>query len=261
MARKKIQSATDQRKFTMVYNDFLESDLLNANEKLVFIILKKFTDNDGSCFPSINKICKLTGLTRKTIIKILKSLELKEVLQIKNRISEEKGNQSNIYILYDFADIWIKKESLTEDTTDQSTTSQSSNNNSSADSILPTGEKSQDSKAFSRDMLNELYDFDILVENNKTTVESINSIMELLLDVLNSKVETIRVNKEDKSASIVKGRLLKLNYMHIQYVLDEVGKQVNLIKNKRAYLITSLYNSYTTLETHVTNRVNHDMQE
>jgi len=34
MASKKLHSSTDQRKFTMVYNDFLESDLLNAKEKL-----------------------------------------------------------------------------------------------------------------------------------------------------------------------------------------------------------------------------------
>lgn len=99
-------------------------------------------------------------------------------MTIKKRSSEEKGKESNIYILYDIADMWTKKESLKE-ATDQSNSSQSSNNNSSADSILPTGGKSQDVKAFSRDMLNEIYDFNILVENNKTTVESVDSLMEL----------------------------------------------------------------------------------
>ena len=37
MAQKKIKSATDQRKFTLVYNDFLESELLNYYEKMIFI--------------------------------------------------------------------------------------------------------------------------------------------------------------------------------------------------------------------------------
>ena len=61
MARKRIKSATDQRKFTLVYNDFLESDILNYYEKMVFIALKKFADNDTMrAFPSLKTIHSIT---------------------------------------------------------------------------------------------------------------------------------------------------------------------------------------------------------
>ncbi len=112
MTRRKLQSVTDQRKFTLVYNDFLESDRLNAREKIVFIILKKYADSEGKCFPSLKTLCKMSGMSKPTIVSILKELEKKEVLTIQKRSSEEKGKESNIYTLYDIADMWIKKESL-----------------------------------------------------------------------------------------------------------------------------------------------------
>lgn len=262
MAKNKIARATLQEPFIMVYNYMLESNILTDNELKLYLILLKYADSKSQCFPSLNTIAQNMNKKKRQVQYLIQGLQDKGFLRVENRKTENGDFTSNLYTIFTDKELFLPdKKKSPEEATDQSNTSQSSNNNLSADSILPTGGKSQDTKAFSRDMLNEIYDFDILVENNKTTVESVDSIMELLLDVLNSNAETIRVNKEDKAAVIVKGRLLKLNYMHIQYVLDEVGKQANLIKNKRAYLITSLYNSYTTLETHVTNKVNHHMQE
>lgn len=114
------------------------------------------------------------------------------------------------------------------------------------------------SAAFSRDMVNEIYDFDILVNDRKAQRETFDNFLELILEVLNSTAKTIRVNGEDKPTEIVKTRFLKLNYSHLEYVIYEVEKQTEIIRNKRAYIITSLYNSYTTINTHYTNLVNHD---
>ena len=47
MTKKKIldlKLKTEQRNFTIVYDDFLESDILDKNEKLVFIALKRYTN-------------------------------------------------------------------------------------------------------------------------------------------------------------------------------------------------------------------------
>ena len=64
MARKKIKSATDQRKFIMIYHDFLESDLLTSHEKMVFIALKKFADSNNQCFPSLKKLIDVTRISK-----------------------------------------------------------------------------------------------------------------------------------------------------------------------------------------------------
>ena len=65
MARKRLESATDQRGFFMVYTDSLESDLLEDHyEKLLFIYLKKFADNNtGKCFPSIKTLAQQTKIS------------------------------------------------------------------------------------------------------------------------------------------------------------------------------------------------------
>ncbi len=262
MARKKLQSATDQRKFTMVYNDFLESDLLNAKEKLLFIILKKFANAEGKCFPSHKKLSKLCGMSKPTIISLLKQLEEKEILRIENRTSEEKGKESNLYTLYDFADMWIKRESLKE-ATDQSNTSQSSQTSHFDNSDNTISElKSQDTYSlFNRNMLEEIYDYDILKQDCPEQIGLFDSLLELILEVLNSTKKTERINQEDKPIDIVKSRFLKLNYMHLIYVVDEISKQTKEIKNIKAYQLTSLFNAYTTMDLHYTNRVQHDMNK
>ncbi|OYO40117.1 hypothetical protein CG709_21540 [Lachnotalea glycerini] len=83
----------------------------------------------------------------------------------------------------------------------------------------------------------------------------------MILEILNSNAKTIRINKEDKPIEVVKSRLLKLNYSHIQYVQSEISNQTEIIKNKSAYLINSLYNSYTKMDIHFTNLVRHNMYE
>ena len=106
-------------------------------------------------------------------------------------------------------------------------------------------------------MINDIYDFNILSENNKSNISLLDAILELLLELLNTQVTTIRVNKEDKITKDVKSRLLKLNYMHLQYVMDSVSKQT-YIKDIRSDLITSLYNSYTTIDIHYSSRINRE---
>ena len=107
MARKKIQSATDQRPFIMVYQDFLESDLLDDYfQKLVYIYLKKFADSNNQCFPSIKKISSLTKIGTTKVKQTLAELEEKGVISKANRNRSDGGKTSNLYTLYDFAEIW-----------------------------------------------------------------------------------------------------------------------------------------------------------
>lgn len=59
MAKKKLQEATDQRKFVMVYNDFIDSNLLTDREKMLFITLKKYANDRGKCLKYDIKLNKL----------------------------------------------------------------------------------------------------------------------------------------------------------------------------------------------------------
>ena len=96
MARRKIKNATDQRKFIMVYHDFLESNLLTLDEKMTFVILKKFADSNNQCFPSLKKLADITGVSKRKIQDVIKSLEKKHVLSIESRIKSDGGRSSNL---------------------------------------------------------------------------------------------------------------------------------------------------------------------
>lgn len=107
MIQKIIKNATDQRKFTIVYNDFLESGLLNHYEKSIFIALKKYADNDTmKAFPSLNKLHKITGISLSQVRRSIDHMKELGVISVEHRTDEDKGLQSNLYTLHDYAEIW-----------------------------------------------------------------------------------------------------------------------------------------------------------
>lgn len=103
-------------------------------------------------------------------------------------------------------------------------------------------------------LIRENIEYDFQAEKEK-----ISEIVEIMLDVICSTKDTIRVNGEDMPQEIVKSRFLKLNSSHIDYVLTALKKNTSEVKNIRAYLITALYNAPTTIDSYYTAWVNHDM--
>lgn len=105
----KIKLITDQRKFTMVYNDFLESDVLDYYEKLIFITLKRFANQETmQSFPSLQTIHKMTGISISKIQRSLKHMNEIGVIDIEHKVGENKSKQNNIYTLYDLRETWKK---------------------------------------------------------------------------------------------------------------------------------------------------------
>ena len=87
----------------------------------------------------------------------------------------------------------------------------------------------------------------------------IDDILEIIVDVLSSSDDVIRVNKENKAAETVKSMFMKLQYDHIEYVIGVFEKQTVKARNIKAYLITSLYNAPMTINAYYTNLVSFDM--
>ena len=66
MAKEKIivQLASPERYFTKCYHDFIDCRLLNGEEKIVFLALKRFLDvkkDNGDVFPTIETIQEIPG--------------------------------------------------------------------------------------------------------------------------------------------------------------------------------------------------------
>ena len=69
----------------------------------------------------------------------------------------------------------------------------------------------------------------------------------------------IKIADEILDAYLVQEIFRELTLEHLRLVNDNFKDQTELVKNKRAYLRTALYNSVFEIEAHYTNLVNHDM--
>lgn len=108
MIQNKLKGGSDQRSYTIIYNDFLESDLLTKDEKLVFIVLKRYCNIETmTAFPSVSRIAKLTKVSENGVRNAIKGMEKKGVLSIERRKYKDKdGYMTNIYTLHDYRSIW-----------------------------------------------------------------------------------------------------------------------------------------------------------
>ncbi len=86
------------------------------------------------------------------------------------------------------------------------------------------------------------------IEYNCFSEESgVYELVELMSEVICSNRETVRVNGGELPLEQVKQRFLELKRTHIEHVLDTAEKNANEVRNRRAYLITLLYNSPATV--------------
>ena len=108
-------------------------------------------------------------------------------------------------------------------------------------------------------------DYDWYIETAKTDLrinselEYVNEIVSIMLDIVCSQKPTIRVNGEEMPQEVVKAVFLKLNQSHIEYVLDSMNANTSKVNNIRSYLITTLYNAPSTINSYYSSLVNHNM--
>lgn len=291
MARKKLNSATDQRKFTIVYNDFLESDLLDKHEKLIFIAIKKFADNDTMrAFPSLKTLHRMTGISIRWIKKSIEHMEQIGVISVEHREDDEKGHQSNLYTLYDYAEVWkvgssedvaavadevsemklvaelrargytvTKEKELESEPTKAQTQAPQFNQFDMVNTTI-NSQKSQEVEQYSLDKIKEYYNYDVIVNDRPTEKASIDSIMSILEEVLNTTLSTIRIGKEEKQSKVVISKLKKLTYLDIIYVIDKFSEnKTERVKNIRSYMLTLLFRVDQQRTLDILNQVQCDM--
>jgi len=103
--------------------------------------------------------------------------------------------------------------------------------------------------------------YDYLIDHTSYSDDIVEEITELMVETICSKKDTVRVGGEEKPHAVVASRLKKLDFTHIEYVLDCLRDNTSKIHNIRAYLLTTLYNSFTSLSNYYQQRVNYDFSE
>ena len=110
-----------------------------------------------------------------------------------------------------------------------------------------------------REIIKENIEYGIMRERLGYNADLLDDILDIMVDTVCSSKRMIRIGGEDYPREIVKNRLLKNNPEHIGYVVDSLKENTTKVRNIRAYLLTSLYNAPTTMNSYYTALVNHDL--
>ena len=127
--------------------------------------------------------------------------------------------------------------------------------------ILSGRDVDKDERNSYRDYLLSQLDMAILYERYPYDRETLDSILDMMLDVICSKRKTIRIAGDDKPANVVKSQFLKLNSMHVEYVMDCLKKNPAKVRNIKQYLLATIYNAPLTMQSYYQAWVNNDMAE
>lgn len=286
----KAKNKSDFINFTIFHNEFIETDILNGNEKLVFMAIKRHMNNESkTSFPSLTKISKYSRLCKSTVQKTLKTLEDKGIIEKEHRKLENNGNTSNIYTVHDYKSMWTVKnnkdirkvvkleqeqeaikllESIGYTVTKEKgleTEPTKAQNQAPNKNIMyeiednTKKEKSQEPEKYTIDQIHQFFEYDIMVQDYPLRQKEIDSVMSILYTTINTTKPTIRIAGEDKSVMTVISKLMKLHKESIMYAIDMFSKQTERIKNPTAYMLTILYNAPEQFDLDIQNRVSHDM--
>lgn len=150
---------------------------------------------------------------------------------------------------------------------DSNYTNINKNNRSNTDLINPSvevqGNRTEDRmdviQAYT-DIVKTNIDYDILIQGCRTGDRGyIDEIVELLVETISIDRETVMISGAEYPYQFVKNKLLKVNYSHIQYVLECLHDTTTKVRNVKAYLLTCLFNAPSTIGNYYRAEVNHDM--
>lgn len=109
-------------------------------------------------------------------------------------------------------------------------------------------------------IVKENIDYDTLIQSARLgEKEYIDEIVELLVETISVKRDTLSIGGAEYPYQFVKNKLLKVGYSHIQYLLECLQDNTTKIRNVRAYLLACIFNAPSTINSYYRAEVNHDM--
>ena len=114
-----------------------------------------------------------------------------------------------------------------------------------------------DSPAEIKEMVLENIEYRYIKDNHNR--ERLDEIVDLMVETLCSTKATINVAGDDYPAQLVKEKLLRINCLHIDYVFECLDKTTTYIRNIRRYLLATLFNAPSTIDSYYSALVNHDL--
>ena len=109
-----------------------------------------------------------------------------------------------------------------------------------------------------REQVKENIEYDFLIQQYR--YDDLDEIVELMVEVLCTQGDFIKIGRKQMYASLVKERFLKLDSTHIDYVMDCMKDNPSDIRNIKAYLLETLFNAPATIGNYYKAKVNYDFR-
>ena len=102
-------------------------------------------------------------------------------------------------------------------------------------------------------------EYDILLQKFPTKHAMIDEIVNLMVEVLCSKRETITIASDTHPIEQVKERFNSVDSGHIEYILECLDNNTTKIFNIKKYLLSVIFNAPKTMDNYYTNAVKYDL--
>ncbi len=89
--------------------------------------------------------------------------------------------------------------------------------------------------------------------------ERLDEVADIIIETLCSTKDTINIAGEDYPARLVKNKMLKITSSHIEYVFECLDKNTTYVRNIKRYLLATLFNAPSTIDSYYSALVNHDL--
>lgn len=141
-------------------------------------------------------------------------------------------------------------------------------NNSKSNHII-SAQRQSSTTGYDCDMVREMEIYEEIIKENIAfddllvaypyETETIEGIVQLILETVLNKNESMIIASNTYPVELVKSKFLKLNYSHIEYVMDCLKNNTSKVKNIKKYLLAALFNAPSTMDSYYRAEVNHDM--
>ncbi len=125
--------------------------------------------------------------------------------------------------------------------------------------ISSMGQELNDEYNAYSEIIRENLSLDIMLERYPDEKDIIEGIYDLILETVLCKNPSIWISKNEYPMNLVKSKFLKLNTMHLEYVMDCMKNNTTKIRNIKNYLLSALFNAPTTMGSYYQSEVSHDM--
>ena len=133
-----------------------------------------------------------------------------------------------------------------------------SNHIVSADGIGSEEDEMETLHAY-QSLIKENLDYDSLLVSHPHDKNQIDEIVDLIVETVMCKRDKLLIASSCYSGALVRGKFMKLDYSHVEYVLHCLEGNTSKIKNIKKYLLAALFNAPSTISGYYRAEVNHDM--